>query len=114
MELFLILGNIPNNMLNKSQNAIDVNPEFIEKKINRAYCGLSYIKVNDSGKKYAYLKNKVYSYFNGIKKYSGKRSERASKKIFTELIDRYKNFECDDILYYFNDNSGLWMWHEVR
>ncbi|WP_282080881.1 hypothetical protein [Aquimarina algiphila] len=100
-------------MLSKSQKAIDVNPEFIEKKINRAYCGISYIKVKNAGKKYAILKNKTYSYFDGVKEYSGKRSERASIKIFTGLIDRHKNFECDDIEYYFNDNSGVWMWHEV-
>ncbi|WP_271770438.1 hypothetical protein [Aquimarina algiphila] len=101
-------------MLSKSQKAIEVNSEFIKLKISRAYCGISYITVKDCGKKYATLKNKVYSYFDGVKEYSGKRSERASIKIFTGLIDRHKNFECDDIEYYFNDNSGVWMWMEVH
>ncbi len=100
-------------MLSKSQKAIGVNPEFIDKKINHAYCGLSYITVKDSGKKYASLKNKVYLYFDGVKKYSGKRSERACKKIFTELIGIHKNFECDNVLYYFNDNTGFWMWQGI-
>ncbi|WP_438423113.1 hypothetical protein [Aquimarina macrocephali] len=96
-----------------SNNVIEIKEEFIKKKINRAYCGLSSIKVVNDGIYYAHLKNKIYSYSGIGGDYSGKRSLRASIVIFTGLIDRYKNFECDDIRYYFNDHKGVWMWQEV-
>lgn len=96
--------------MNTSEIANFINEEFKEQKIKRAHVGLSYIRVSDSGKSFAYLKNKTYYYESSKQTYTGKRSLKASITIFKGLINRHHNFECDGILYYFNSNKGEWMW----
>ncbi|MDH7444666.1 hypothetical protein [Aquimarina sp. 2201CG14-23] len=93
------------------QQEIHIDEKFIELKINRAYAGMSNLKVTNSGNSYAMLCNKIYSYHSNIKSYSGRRSLAASQKIFTQLIYKYKNFEYDGLRYTFN--NGKWYWSPV-
>ncbi|WP_299431611.1 hypothetical protein [uncultured Aquimarina sp.] len=104
-------------MLN-SYPAPQVNDAFINQKINRAYSGISYLKVSDTGKFYALLQKKNteinYTYCAGLDHFKSKRSLKALTTIFTGLIAKYQCFECDNVLYYVNTNTGEWMWTEIE
>ncbi|SHJ45190.1 hypothetical protein [Aquimarina spongiae] len=96
----------------KSYDASFINEEFKIHKIKRAYEGLSYIRVSNSGKAFAYLWNKKYFFETAKGRYSGKRSLEAATNIFMGLISVHQNFECDGAYYYVNVNEGKWKWIE--
>ncbi|MDY8137576.1 hypothetical protein [Aquimarina sp. 2201CG5-10] len=97
----------------KSELAPQVDDHFIDNKIERAYHGISYIKVKNTGKFYANLKGKEYSFSNALQNYRGTRTLKAAKSIFKGLISKYQCFESDGIYYHINVNTGKWMWSEI-
>lgn len=97
-----------------SKPAPHVDDEYIINRIDRAHSGISYIRVENSGTFYAELKGGIYKYRTDTKIYSGTRTLIASRKIFTALIDAYQNFECDNVMYHRNRNTGLWFWDSKR
>lgn len=100
--------------MKQSYPAPQVDADFITLKIERAYGGISYLKVTNDGKFYALLQRKGnginYCYFNGRGKFETKKSLESLKTIFNGLINKFQNFECDEVLYYLNRNTGEWMW----
>ncbi|WP_299315560.1 hypothetical protein [uncultured Aquimarina sp.] len=99
--------------MNSSFPALNVNDAFINLKIERAYSGISYIKVSNSGSYYALLKYHTYTVYNIEGKQESEKTLRAAKSIFKKLINTYQSFECDKIYYYVNKNTGEWMWTEI-
>lgn len=100
-----------------SYPAQNVNQEFINIKIQRAFEGISYLQVVNSGKFYALLRLRNdgcnFVYQNNLGLWKSKRSYTAMYTIFNGLIFRYYNFECDNARYHLNRNDGLWYWSEV-
>ena len=120
----LVYGNIPNfrkysklAVMKKSYPAPQVNEKFIDVKIERAFIGLSYLKVTNDGKFYALLKKQNdevnYIYHNGLGEFKSYRSLEALKTIFTGLINKFQNFECDEVRYYVNRNTGEWVYSNL-
>lgn len=108
MEIFQIM--IQSNRIN------EITDEFIDIKIERAFSGISYIKVQNNGNFFARLERRSdgfnFVYQNGFGLWKSKRSLKAMKTIFHRLINIHQSFEVDDIIYIYG--RGSWRWHNIK
>ena len=84
----------------------EITDELIERIIERCYMYDQTLIVNDLGRSWARLNQGNYTYCAHGREYQKKKTMRALKSIFMQLIDRHLRFTYNDQRFYYA--NGTW------
>ncbi len=92
--------------MNYNIETTKIDDEFIDLMIDRCFTIDQYVIVKDTGRCWAKLQYRKYTYQNNEGSFTSKKSVRQLKKIFHHLINKYNSFEHEGYKYFYS--RGNW------
>ncbi len=98
--------------MNYQSEIVTLHDTFIDEMIDSCYTVDKYVIVRNTGRCWAKLHYRKYTYQNYQGVFHAKKNVKQLKKIFHGLINKYNSFEYDGYTYYYH--RGEWVRNKVN